>query len=51
MIFYMEKIYSKKQHSNNQFKPKIETINFILSYSKAFKVSIYNDLKFEIILN
>ena len=51
MTFYMDKIYSKKQYSNNKFKPKIETINFILSYSKAFNVSICKDLKFELILN
>ena len=35
----MEKIYSKKHPSNNHLNPKIETINLILSYSKAFKVS------------
>ena len=47
----MEKIYSKKHPSNNHLNPKIETINLILSYSKAFKVSVYNDLMFETILN
>jgi len=43
----MAKIYSK----TSDFNPKEETINFILSYSKALKVINYNDLKFEVILN
>jgi len=47
----MEKIYSKKHPSNNHLNPKIETINFILSYSKAFNVSLCKDFKFELILN
>ena len=47
----MAKIYSKKNSNYNKLKPKIETINFLLSYSKAFKVSIYKGLKFESIIN
>jgi len=47
----MAKIYSKKNTFSNDFKPQIETINFLLNYSKAFKVSVYNGLKFETIIN
>tara|TARA_B110000483_G_scaffold61900_1_gene76986 strand:+ start:3472 stop:3615 length:144 start_codon:yes stop_codon:yes gene_type:complete len=47
----MGKIYSKKNTFLNDFKPQIETINFILNYSKAFKVSVYKGLKFETIIN
>ena len=51
MKFCMEKIYSEKQPTDNQLKTKLETVNFLLNYSKAFKVSFYSDLKFETILN
>ena len=47
----MAKIYSKKNTFSNDFKPQIDTINFLLNYSKAFKVSVYNGLKFETIFN
>ena len=47
----MAKIYSKKPTHSNDFKPKTETISFILNFSKAIKVSAYNGLKFETILN
>tara|TARA_B110000046_G_scaffold141069_1_gene147712 strand:+ start:3724 stop:3867 length:144 start_codon:yes stop_codon:yes gene_type:complete len=47
----MAKIYSKKKSNFNKLNPKIETINFILSYSKAFKVPIYKGMRFENIIN
>jgi|TARA_B110000902_G_C14005343_1_gene474307 hypothetical protein len=47
----MAKIYSKKNTHSNDFKPQTETINFLLNFSKAYKVSIYKGLKFETILN
>ena len=47
----MAKIYSKKKSNFNILNPKIETINFILSYSKAFKVSVYKGMRFENIIN
>ena len=47
----MAKIYSKKKSNFNKLNPKIETINFILNYSKAIKVSIYKGMRFENIIN
>ena len=47
----MAKLYTQKPSNSNTFKPKTETISFILNFSKAFKVSAYNGLKFETILN
>ena len=47
----MAKLYTQKPSNSNTFKPKTETINFLLNYSKALKVSAYKGLKFESILN
>lgn len=48
----MQKIYSKKHFNNSEKRePREETINFLLSYSKALKIVKYNDLEFETLLN
>jgi hypothetical protein len=48
----MQKIYSKKcfNQSENQ-GPSEETVNFLISYSKALKMVKYNNLEFETLLN
>lgn len=46
----MAKLYSKHPKSE-KLNPKDETISFILNYSKALKVSTYNKITFETILN
>lgn len=48
----MAKIYSEDSIKNlNDLKPKEETVNFLLNYSKALSVINYNKLKFEALLN
>ncbi len=48
----MEKIYSKQPNKNqNKFEPKVDTINFLLNYSKSLRVLKYKHLKFDTILN
>jgi len=47
----MAKLYTEKFSNSNTFKPKTETINFLLNYSKALKVSVYKGLKFESVMN
>jgi hypothetical protein len=47
----MTKIYTEKPLNSNTFNPKTETINFLLNYSKALKVSVYKGLKFESLIN
>ena len=47
----MAKIYSEKPSNSHTFNPKTETINFLLNYSKALKVSVYKGLKFESVIN
>lgn len=48
----MAKIYSKDFiESTNDLKPKEETVNFLLNYSKALSVINCNKLKFETFLN
>jgi hypothetical protein len=47
----MAKLYTEKPSDSNTFKPKTETINFLLNYSKALKVSVYKGLKFESLIN
>ncbi|WP_199489086.1 hypothetical protein [Mesonia sp. K7] len=50
----MAKLYAKKPRSNKNLegiKPKQETIDFILNYSKALKIVTYKKEKFETILN
>ena len=48
----MAKLYSK--HPNKEqinMNPKKETVDFLLSYSKALSVLKYNKMKFETLLN
>ncbi len=47
----MAKLYSEKSFKINDLKPKEETVNFLLNYSKALSVIDYNKLKFEALLN
>jgi hypothetical protein len=48
----MAKIYSENSIKKvNDLKPKEETVNFLLNYSKALSVINYNKLKFEALLN
>jgi len=47
----MAKIYSKKPIINTAFKPKKETISFLLNYSKALSYIKVKDLKIEVIAN
>ena len=45
----MAKLYSEKKL--NRMSPKKETIDFLLNYSKAFRISTYKKIQFESILN
>ena len=48
----MAKLYSEKSIKKfNDLKPKEETVNFLLNYSKALSVINYNKMKFEALLN
>ena len=48
----MAKIYStKKTQKQIQLNPKKETLDFLLSYSKALRVNCYKKMKFEALLN
>ena len=45
----MAKLYSEKKLQ--KMTPKKETINFLLNYSKALRISTYKKIQFESILN
>ena len=48
----MAKLYSKTPfETSNELKPKEETVNFLLNYSKALSVKSYDKMVFEMILN
>ena len=48
----MAKLYSENSIKNsNDLKPREETVNFLLNYSKALSVINYNKMKFEALLN
>jgi hypothetical protein len=48
----MAKIYSKTSiETPNDVKPKEETINFLLNYSKALSVIKSAKIEFELVLN
>jgi len=47
----MAKIYSEQKPKNIKFKPKKETVDFLLNYSKALRVNCFNEMKFELFLN
>lgn len=47
----MAKLYSECFPKQEKFAPKQETIDFLLSYSKALNVIKYKSLTFEMLLN
>ena len=47
----MAKLYSKRKLAPKKMLPKKETVNFILSYSKALRIVKVDDVNFEIISN
>ncbi|UNY97805.1 hypothetical protein MQE36_11990 [Zhouia spongiae] len=47
----MANFYSKEFFETKDLKPKSETIDFLLNYSRALSVIDYNDIQFESILN
>ncbi len=50
----MGNFYTKntsKEEKLNELKPKRETINFLLNYSRALNVTTYQSMKFETFLN
>ncbi|MFD1613986.1 hypothetical protein [Gelatiniphilus marinus] len=48
----MAKLYPENSIENlNDLKPREETVNFLLNYSKALSVINYNKMKFEALLN
>ena len=49
----MAKIYSQPTPGKkaNNMNPKLETIQFLLNYSKALSVIPYKSMKFEALLN
>lgn len=50
----MRKLYVKKpskEEKLNELKPKKETVQFLLEYSKALSVIDCKSLKFEMLLN
>ena len=47
----MAKLYSECPKESKHLNPKEETVNFILSYSKALCVVHYKNLKFEALQN
>ena len=48
----MAKLYAKDpKHEQINMNPKKETVDFLLSYSKALSVINCNKLKFEALLN
>ncbi len=47
----MAKLYSECPKKQNDLKPKEETIDFLLNYSKALSVIHCNNLKFEALQN
>lgn len=47
----MAKLYTKESKHSENLKPAEETVNFLLSYSKALSVINCNKLEFEVLLN
>ena len=47
----MAKLYSEKSIKTKDLKPREETVNFLLNYSKALSVINCNEMKFEALLN
>ena len=47
----MAKLYTENPSDSNILKPKKETVDFLLNYSKALNVSVYKGHKFESLKN
>ena len=47
----MAKIYSENTSNSEQLKPRKETIRFLLDYSKAFRVIVFGNVKYETFVN
>ena len=47
----MAKIYFKKKNATPKMSPKIETVNFILNYSKALRIEKLGEVVYETVLN
>lgn len=47
----MAKLYSNSPQKVIKMSPKKETVNFLLNYSKALRISQHKKLQFENILN
>jgi hypothetical protein len=47
----MAKLYSECPKKSKNLNPKEETVEFLLSYSKALSVIHYKNLKFEALQN
>jgi hypothetical protein len=47
----MAKLYTKKKNATPKMLPKKETVNFILSYSKALRIVKVGEVNFETISN
>ena len=47
----MAKIYSEKHLATSKMSPKKETVNFLISYSKALKIVKAGKLSFECVAN
>ncbi|TVZ27794.1 hypothetical protein JM83_2856 [Gillisia sp. Hel_I_86] len=49
----MEHLYTKssKEEQLNKLNPKKETLQFLLNYSKALRITKYKQLSFDTILN
>lgn len=47
----MAKIYSEKPVTASTMSPKKETINFLISYSKALKIVRAGKMTFECVVN
>lgn len=47
----MPKLYAESSKKMNDLKPKKETIEFILNYSKAFEVMKLKKMKIEMLKN
>ncbi len=47
----MAKLYTERSSEMTNLRPKKETVEFLLNYSKALSVINYKTLKFDALLN
>lgn len=47
----MANLYVSKNFKKKELKPRKETVDFLLNYSKALSVTKYKDISFETISN